>query len=96
MCVKAYSRLTENGLVTTVRLAVTTSGDADELAGGDGLKAPGPVALLSRGEPSPPIGGVLEAGGEFAVVTVSSPVERMIATGLAIGGGGGGGSIELG
>lgn len=96
MWVKAYSRLTENGLVTTERLTGTTSTVAEaELAGGDGLSVPGPGPRLSRGEPSP-IGGVLEAGGEFAVVTVNSPVDRMIATGRAMGGGGGGGSIELG
>jgi hypothetical protein len=43
-----------------------------------------------------PIGGVVEVGGELADDMDSSPVERMMATGLAMGGGGGGGSIELG
>lgn len=74
----AYSRVTEKGLVTTVRLAgmISTEDDVAELAtatGGDGLKALlGP--RLSLGDPSPAMGGVLEVGGEFAVVTVSSPV----------------------
>ncbi|GLG98918.1 Hyaluronidase [Gryllus bimaculatus] len=64
-------QISEKGLVTTVRLVGATSeGAADELAGGDGLRAPEPGALLSRGDPSPPIGGVLEAGGELAVVTM--------------------------
>lgn len=39
------------------------------------------------------LGGVIEVGGEFIIDR--SPVERMIATGLAIGGNGGGGNIEL-
>jgi len=93
--------VTEKGLVTTVRLVgmISTEDDVAELAtatGGDGLKALlGP--RLSLGDPSPPaMGGVLEVGGEFAVVTVNSPVDRMMATGRAIGGGGGGGSIVLG
>ena len=64
-----------------MRLVGTTSTDEEEDAaaelatttGGDGLRALfGP--LLSLGDPSPPpIGGVLEAGGEFAVATVNSP-----------------------
>jgi hypothetical protein len=80
--VNAYSRLTEKGLVTTVRLVGTTSTEDEEEAaaelatatGGEGLRALfGP--RLSLGEPSPPpMGGVLEAGGELAVVTVNSPV----------------------
>jgi len=36
-----------------------------------------------------------DVGGEFAVVA-NSPVDLIIATGLAIGAGGGGGNIELG
>lgn len=39
------------------------------------------------------LGGVIEVGGEFIID--KSPVERMIATGRAIGGRGGGGNIEL-
>jgi hypothetical protein len=80
--VNAYSRPTVKGLVTTVRLVGTTSTEDDDAAvtelatatGGDGLRALfGP--RLSLGDPSPPpIGGVLEAGGELAVVTVSSPI----------------------
>jgi hypothetical protein len=79
--VNAYSRLTEKGLVTTVRLVGTTSTEDDEAVaelatatGGDGLRALfGP--RLSLGDPSPPpMGGVLEAGGELAVVTVNSPI----------------------
>ena len=82
---KAYSRLTEKGLVTTVRLGGGTSGGACELpggaplwlaevTGGEGLSAlvePRP----SLGEPSP-IGGVLEVGGELDVATVSSPKRK--------------------
>ena len=78
----AYSRLTEKGLVTTVRLVGTTSTeeeDAAELAtttGGEGLKVL-LCPLLSLGDPSPPpIGGVLDAGGELAVATVNSPVQQ--------------------
>jgi hypothetical protein len=60
----------------------TTSTEDDDAAvtelatGGDGLRALfGP--RLSLGDPSPPpIGGVLEAGGELAVVTVSSPISH--------------------
>lgn len=37
------------------------------------------------------VGGVIDAGGEFIIELV----ERMIATGRAIGGSGGGGNIEL-
>lgn len=39
------------------------------------------------------VGGVIEVGGELIID--KSPVDRMIATGRAIGGNGGGGSIEL-
>jgi hypothetical protein len=58
----------------------STEDDVAELApatGGDGLKALlGP--RLSLGDPSPPaMGGVLEVGGEFAVVTVNSPVQNI-------------------
>lgn len=42
------------------------------------------------------VGDVEDVGGELAVVAASSPVDRIIATGLAIGAGGGGGNIELG
>lgn len=42
------------------------------------------------------VGDVDDVGGEFELAAVSSPVDLMIATGLAIGAGGGGGSIELG
>lgn len=42
------------------------------------------------------LGEPVEFGGEFALLAVSSPVDLMIATGLAIGAGGGGGNIELG
>ena len=42
------------------------------------------------------VGDVDEVGGEFALFEVSSPVDLIIATGLAIGAGGGGGNIELG
>jgi hypothetical protein len=62
----------------------TTSTEDDDAAvtelatatGGDGLRALfGP--RLSLGDPSPPpIGGVLGAGGELAVVTVSSPISH--------------------
>lgn len=37
------------------------------------------------------VGGVIDAGGEFIIELV----DRIIATGLAIGGNGGGGNIEL-
>lgn len=39
------------------------------------------------------LGGVIDVGGELIID--KSPVERMIATGRAIGGKGGGGNIEL-
>lgn len=42
------------------------------------------------------MGDVDDVGGELAVVAASSPVDLIIATGLAIGAGGGGGNIELG
>lgn len=42
------------------------------------------------------VGGVDDVGGELVVVAASSPVDLIIATGLAIGAGGGGGNIELG
>lgn len=42
------------------------------------------------------VGDAEDVGGELAVVAVSSPVDLIIATGLAIGAGGGGGNIELG
>lgn len=38
-------------------------------------------------------GGVIDDGGELIID--KSPVDRMIATGRAIGGNGGGGNIEL-
>lgn len=38
-------------------------------------------------------GGVILAGGELVPLNVTSPVERIIATGRAIGGNGGGGNI---
>lgn len=41
------------------------------------------------------VGDVEDVGGELAVA-VSSPVDLIIATGLAMGAGGGGGNIELG
>lgn len=41
-------------------------------------------------------GGVMLAGGELVPLIVTSPVERIMATGLAIGGSGGGGSIVEG
>lgn len=40
-----------------------------------------------------PIGGVIDVGGELSIVRF--PVDRIIATGLAIGGSGGGGNIVL-
>lgn len=46
------------------------------------------MSLGSPGEAEP-------VGGEFELADVSSPVERIIATGRAIGAGGGGGNIEL-
>lgn len=42
------------------------------------------------------VGDVDDVGGELAVVAASSPVDLIIATGLAMGAGGGGGNIELG
>lgn len=39
------------------------------------------------------VGGVIDAGGEL--IMDKSPVDRMMATGRAIGGNGGGGNIEL-
>jgi hypothetical protein len=58
---------TEDEEEATTELATAT--------GGDGLRALfGP--RLSLGEPSPPIGGVLDAGGELAVVTVNSPTKH--------------------
>lgn len=39
------------------------------------------------------VGGVIELGGELIID--KSPVDRIIATGRAIGGKGGGGNIEL-
>lgn len=42
------------------------------------------------------VGDVDDVGGELAVVAANSPVDLIIATGLAIGAGGGGGNIELG
>lgn len=39
------------------------------------------------------LGGVIDVGGELIID--KSPVDRIIATGLAIGGNGGGGNIEL-
>lgn len=62
--------------------------------GGEGLRAPS--WQCPSGEELLLIGGVEDVGGEFADDMVSSPVERIMATGLAIGGGGGGGNIELG
>lgn len=41
-------------------------------------------------------GGVILVGGELVPLIVTSPVERIIATGRAIGGNGGGGSIVVG
>lgn len=40
------------------------------------------------------VGGDNEDGGELPIID-KSPVDRMIATGRAIGGNGGGGNIEL-
>lgn len=42
------------------------------------------------------VGDVEEVGGELELAAVNSPVDLIMATGLAIGAGGGGGSIELG
>lgn len=39
------------------------------------------------------VGGVIDVGGELMID--KSPVDRIIATGRAIGGNGGGGNIEL-
>lgn len=52
----------------------------------------GLVAWRSEGS----AGEVAALGGEPALLAVSSPVDLMMATGLAIGAGGGGGNIELG
>lgn len=83
-----YSRLTANGLVTTE--LTRTDGISVPRLGGDGLSA-GSWQCPS-GEELFVIGGVEDVGGELA----NSPVDRIIATGRAIGGGGGGGNIELG
>jgi hypothetical protein len=42
------------------------------------------------------VGEADELGGELELLAVSSPVDLMMATGLAMGAGGGGGNIELG
>lgn len=67
------------------------------LSGGDelisGTSSTGEVSL-----PAPPQGGVMLGGGdtELPPDMVMSLVERIIATGLAMGGSGGGGSIVEG
>lgn len=83
-----YSRPTVKGLVTTE--LTLTDGISVPKFGGDGLRA-GSWQCPS-GEELLAIGGVEDEGGELA----KSPVDRIIATGRAIGGGGGGGNIELG